>query len=95
VSRLVVDLGHLAEFIERMEQYLAHVSAIRDEAVRVQQLHATWTGDAAAAAEEAQARWAAGAAEVQESLATLRAVASTAAANYEAAVYANRRMWAL
>jgi uncharacterized protein YukE len=95
VTRLVVDLGLLAEFIERMEQYSAHVSAIRDEAVRVQQLHATWAGDASAAEEDAQARWAAGAAEVQESLAILRAVASTAAANYEAAVFANRRMWAL
>jgi hypothetical protein len=32
---------------------------------------------------------------VQESLAALRAVASTAHANYDAAVIANRRMWAL
>ncbi len=47
VSRLVVDLAHLAELIDRMEQYLAHLSAVRDEAVGVSRLHPTWTGAAA------------------------------------------------
>ena len=84
-----------AELIERMEQYLAHLSALRDEAVRVERLHPTWTGEAAVAQAQAQSRWAAGAAEVQDSLAALRAVAATAHANYDAAVLANRRMWAL
>ena len=95
MSRLVVDLAHLAELIDRMEQYLAQLSRLRDEALRVERLHPTWTGDAAAAQARAQARWAAGAAEVHDSLASLRALAATAHANYEAAVLANRRMWAL
>jgi hypothetical protein len=95
MSRLVVDLGHLADLVDRMEQYLAHLSAVRDEAVRVEQSHGTWTGEGAVLESEAQARWAAGAADVQESLAALRAIASTAHANYEAAVVTNRRMWAL
>jgi uncharacterized protein YukE len=95
VTRLVVDLGHLAELIDRMEQYLAHLSALRDEAVRVERLHPTWAGAAATAQARAQFRWAAGAAEVQDSLASLRALAGVAQGNYAAAVTANRRMWAL
>jgi uncharacterized protein YukE len=95
VTRLVVDLGHLAELIDRMEQYLAHLSALRDEAVRVERLHPTWAGEAATAQAHAQFRWAAGAAEVQDSLASLRAVAGVAQGNYAAAVVANSRMWAL
>lgn len=95
MTRLVVDLAHLAELIERMEQYLAHLGALGDEAARAERLHPTWTGDAAETAARAHARWAAGAAEVQDSLASLRAVAAAAHANYEAAVAANRRMWVL
>lgn len=94
MSRLVVDLAHLAELIDRMEQYLAHLSAVRDEAVGVSRLHAAWTGAAAAAEADAHARWSAAAAEVQESLAALHAIASTARGNYDAALLANRRMWA-
>jgi uncharacterized protein YukE len=95
MTRLVVDLAHLGELIDRMEQYLMHLSAVREEALRVERLHVTWTGAAAAAEAHAQAQWAAAAAEVQESLAALRAVASGARANYAAAVTANARMWAL
>jgi uncharacterized protein YukE len=95
VTRLVVDLAHLAELIDRMEQYLAHLSVLREEAVRAERLHPTWTGEAAVAQAQAQSRWAAGAAEVQDALAELRAVATVAQGNYEAAVLANRRMWAL
>jgi uncharacterized protein YukE len=95
VTRLVVDLTSLAELIDRMEQYLAQLTALRDEARRVERLHPTWTGDAASAQAHAQARWAAAAAEVQDSLASLQALAGAAHANYVAAVAANRRMWAL
>jgi uncharacterized protein YukE len=95
MSRLVIDLAHLAELVDRMEHYLAHLAALRDEALRVERLHPTWTGAAATAQALAQARWSAGAAEVQDSLASLRAVAAIAHANYAAAAHANHRMWAL
>jgi uncharacterized protein YukE len=93
VSRLVVDLAQLADLVDRMEQFQAHLCAARDDAARVQQLHGQWTGTAAAAQADAQARWAAGAVDVHESLAALRSIASAARANYEAALLANRRMW--
>jgi uncharacterized protein YukE len=95
MSRVVVDLSHLAELVERMEQFLVQLTAVREVAVRAEQSHGTWTGDAAALEADAQARWSGGAAEVQDALAALRAIASTAHANYDAAVLANRRMWAL
>lgn len=95
MTRLVVDLEHLAELIDRMEHFQAHLSQVRDEAARVQHLHSQWTGEAAAAQADAQFQWVVGAAEVQESLAVLRSIASTAHANYDAARLANRRMWAV
>ncbi|MFN2563105.1 MAG: WXG100 family type VII secretion target [Jatrophihabitans sp.] len=95
MSRLVVDLAQLAELVEWMERYLGHLAGLREEAVRAERLHPTWTGEAAVAQARARTRWAAGAAEVQDALASLRAVAAVARGNYEAAVLANRRMWAL
>lgn len=95
MSRLVVDLAQLAELVDRMERYLGHLSGLREQVVRAERLHPTWTGEAAAAQARAQSQWAAGAAEVQDALASLRAVAAVAQSNYEAAVLANRRMWAL
>ena len=94
MSRVVVDLDRLAELVERMERFQAHLTRARDEAAgRVAQLHGSWTGEAAARQAGAQHEWNRGAAEVQVALATLRSIAATAHANYSAAALANRRMW--
>jgi WXG100 family type VII secretion target len=95
MSRLVVDLDRLADLIDRMELFQAHLTRTRDEVdARVRHMHGSWTGTAASAQAEAHARWATGAAEVQEALADLRSIAATAHANFEAARLANRQMWA-
>jgi uncharacterized protein YukE len=60
---------------------------------RLQALHGTWSGTAAAAQADAHAHWRAGADEVHEALVALRTIASGAHANYTAAVQANRAMW--
>jgi uncharacterized protein YukE len=77
-----------------MERFQTHLSRARDDVDRrVQQLHAGWSGTAAAAQAVAHAQWRAGAAEAQEALAVLRSIAATAHANYSAATLANQRMW--
>jgi ESAT-6 family protein len=96
MTRLVVDLGALAELTERMQRFQDHLSATRDEVQRrITALHLSWTGDAAAAQAASSAQWASATAELQEALAALRSIGETARANYAAAVAANRRMWAL
>lgn len=92
MTRVAVDLDRLADLIDQLASFHAHLTRARarvDARVR----DAGWTGDAAAAAAAAQARWEAGAVEVHEALAALRSVAATAQANYTAAMIANRRMW--
>jgi WXG100 family type VII secretion target len=96
VSRVVVDLERLAELADRMGRFQSHLMRVMEEVdTRERQLGITWTGAAAAAQFDAHGRWDAGAAEVQQALADLRAIASTAHGNYAAAVSANLRMWAL
>lgn len=95
MTRVVVDLARLAELIDRMEVVQAQLAAARHEvAARTRGLHGSWVGAAATAQAATHAEWDAGAAEVHAALATLRAIASDARANYLAAIVANRRMWA-
>jgi WXG100 family type VII secretion target len=95
VSALVVDLGGLAELVERMARFESQLGALRGEVeTRMRQLDGTWSGVAEQACREADAQWRAGAGEVHAALVAMRAIAATAHANYEAAVHANRRMWA-
>jgi WXG100 family type VII secretion target len=94
MTRVVVDLGRLAELVSRMERLQAQLARAHDDVTaHLRQVHGHWTGPAAAAQAAAQAHWNSGAAEVQAGLAELRAVAVTAQANYAAAAQANRRMW--
>jgi WXG100 family type VII secretion target len=94
VSRLVVDLDRLANLVDRMALFQAHLARGYDEVTaRVHSVQLTWSGAAAEAQASAHARWRAGAAEVHEALGVLRSIASEAHANYAAAVAANRRMW--
>jgi Proteins of 100 residues with WXG. len=95
MSRVVVDLSQLTEFLDRLELLQRHLVHAHDYAsVRVRELHVSWTGGAALAHAAAHAQWSAAAVEVQDALAVLRSIAATAHRNYAAAALANRRMWA-
>lgn len=95
MTALTVDLAALERFVARLERFAGHLERVRaDVDAQVVRLHVTWTGAAAGAQADAQRRWASGAEEVHAALAELRAIASTAHANYLAAVHANRGMWA-
>jgi WXG100 family type VII secretion target len=96
MSEIVVDLERLADLVDRMAHFQSQLAGVRDDAdARLRHVHGSWTGAAADAQSAAHARWRNGAAEVQDALAVLRSIASTARTNYHAAVVANQRMWAI
>lgn len=94
MTRLVVDLDQLAEAVGRMERFQQHLVRTHDEVERrVRDMHVVWTGEAAVAQSVAQQHWAAASHDLQDALAALRSIASTAHTNYAAAAAANQRMW--
>jgi WXG100 family type VII secretion target len=95
MSRVAVDLGALAELVERLARFEQHLTRTHDDVTRrVSDLHATWQGDAASAQAAAQHEWSVALGEVRTALYVLRRIGGTAHANYVAALSANRRMWA-
>lgn len=89
-----VDLDELQHLVERMAtayDALHHLAA--DLERRVDGLHLTWSGEAAAAHREAQSTWAAGFDGMRQALEGLRAAGRLAHENYDAAATANLRMW--
>lgn len=86
---LEATIDAIARLDALLEQKLAEVES------RVNQLQNVWTGAAADAAHAAHVEWLAGANEMRAALAALRAAASTAQANYQSAIDANVRNWAL
>jgi WXG100 family type VII secretion target len=94
MDRVRVDLGQLAAITTRMERFDRVLEWVLEDANRqVERLHRTWTGDAATTHREAHRTWEQGAADLRAGLAEIRAVASTAHANYQSAVEANVAMW--
>lgn len=65
-----------------------------DLARRLAALHENWRGDAARAQMAAQRRWETSLRELQDALTDLRRAAQHAHRSYNAAIDANRRMWA-
>lgn len=89
-----VDLGRLADLIDQLGSFDRYLEQALDEAGRrVDELHVSWSGRAAAAHRAAHDEWTRGAEEMRAGLATMRAVAGTAHGNYTSAVNANVRMW--
>lgn len=89
-----VDLAQLAQVIDqldRIDRYLE--SALEQVDCQVNQLHGTWTGQAAQAHQAAHDEWKRGAADMRDGLATMRSIASTAHGNYTNAATANAQMW--
>jgi ESAT-6 family protein len=91
-----VDPAQLWEAIEQLTRFEQHlVSALEQADARVDRLHATWTGAAAAEHRAAHQRWQRGAEEMRQALVVMRQIATTAHENYTAAAAVNARMWAL
>ena len=89
-----VRLDRLAETVEHLDRLDAHLETMAAVAVRrVDELHLTWTGEAAAAHRVAHQRWLHGVAEMRSGLQQMRSIAATAHGNYSAAVAANVTMW--
>jgi WXG100 family type VII secretion target len=89
-----VDLARLAEMIEQLSSFDRYLEQALDEAGRrVDELHVSWSGEAASAQRAAHQEWVRGAEDMRAGLATMRAIAATAHGNYSSAVTTNTRMW--
>lgn len=90
-----VDLAQLADVIDRLDRFDQYLErAVEQAEQRVNRLHGSWTGEAAAAHLAAYREWQRGAAEMRAGLATMRSITSTAHVNYTNGVNTNQRMWA-
>ncbi len=89
-----VDPEALADAVRQMVEFGRHAEGMLSEIDSlVTDLHATWTGEGAAAHAEAHRRWAHGEATMREALTRLRAAGATAHRNYTDVVTTNMAMW--
>ena len=89
-----MDPQALADTVQRMVEFQRHVeSTVAEIDSLVTNLHATWTGQGAAAHAEAHRRWARGEAMMREALTQLRTAGATAHRNYTGAMSTNSAMW--
>jgi ESAT-6 family protein len=89
-----VDPDALADAVERISEFQRYAESLLSEIDSlVSNLHATWTGEGAAAHAEAHRHWARGEAMMREALAQLRAAAHAAHGNYTGAMAKNLSMW--
>jgi ESAT-6 family protein len=90
----LVDPEALADAVQRMAEFQRYAeSTITEIDSLVSNLHATWSGEAAAAHVEAHQHWARGEAMMRAALAQLRAAGTTAHSNYTGAMSTNLAMW--
>jgi WXG100 family type VII secretion target len=89
-----VDPEALADAVARMSAFEQHVESMLAEVdTLVANLHAEWSGEAAAAHTEAHRRWTEGAKTMREALGRLRNAGDRAHHNYTGAIAANASMW--
>ncbi len=89
-----VDPEALADAVQRMAEFGRYAeSTLSKIDSLVADLHATWTGEGAAAHAEAHQHWTRGEAMMREALVRLRAAAATAHRNYTGAMSTNLGMW--
>ena len=89
-----VDPEALADAVQRVGDFARHAEDMLAEIDScVTCLHATWTGEGAAAHAEAHRHWARGEAMMREALARLKNAGATAHANYTGAIATNLAMW--
>jgi WXG100 family type VII secretion target len=90
-----VDLDELQQKIDEMAAFDQKIEkALGDLDRVVENLHVTWTGQAAVAHREAHAEWVEGMEEMRRGLTAMKDAAARAHGNYTSAVQANSRMWA-
>jgi WXG100 family type VII secretion target len=89
-----VDPKALADAVQRMAEFQRTAESMLTEIDSlVGNLHATWSGQGAAAHAEAHQHWARGEAMMRAALARLRAAGTTAHDNYAGAMSTNLAMW--
>jgi ESAT-6 family protein len=89
-----VDPEALADAVQLMGEFVRHTESVVAEIDSlVTNLHATWSGEAAAAHAEAHKHWSRGEAMMREALAQLKTAGSTAHHNYTHAMQTNLTMW--
>lgn len=89
-----VDPDALADAVTEMAEFQRYAESMLSEIDSlVGNLHATWTGEGAAAHAEAHQHWARGEAMMRAALAQLRGAAHTAHTNYTGAMAKNMSMW--
>jgi WXG100 family type VII secretion target len=89
-----VDPEALATAVHRMAEFQRYAESMLTEIDSlVANLHATWTGEGAAAHAEAHRHWARGEAMMREALAKLRTAGATAHSNYTGVMSTNLAMW--
>jgi WXG100 family type VII secretion target len=89
-----VDPDALADAVQLMAEFEQHVERVVAEIDSlVTNLHATWSGEAAAAHAEAHKHWSRGEAMMREALTQLKTAGSTAHHNYTHAMQTNQTMW--
>ncbi|MGO8939924.1 MAG: WXG100 family type VII secretion target [Mycobacterium sp.] len=89
-----VDPEALADAVWRMADFGRHTERMLGEIDSlVTDLHATWTGQGAAAHAEAHQRWVRGEAMMREALGRLRAAGAIAHRNYTSVRTTNVAMW--
>jgi WXG100 family type VII secretion target len=94
MDRYRVDLDRLADLIDQISKFDKGIeSALGDVDKRVDRLHMTWAGQAAAEHRRAHAEWTRGVVEMRAGLAEMCANAKIAHGNYHSAITANSRMW--
>ena len=94
VEAFRVDPQALADAVQRMAEFQRHTESMLAEIDSVvSNLHATWTGQGAAAHAEAHRHWARGEAMMREAPAQLRTAGATAHRNYTGAMSTNLAMW--
>ena len=93
MTRIRVELDGLVALADRMAAVEAQLARVRED-VTARTAHLDWNGVAATEHVEAERQWAAGAVLLHEALAELRALVRVAHGNYEAALRANRGIWA-
>jgi WXG100 family type VII secretion target len=92
--RYRVELEELSAFIEKLRVFeeRAETIAARVDS-QIADLHATWSGEAAAAHRAHHDEWTTAAAQMREALAELREAANAAHRNYSGVIEVNTAMW--
>jgi WXG100 family type VII secretion target len=89
-----VDPEALADAVQRMAAFARYAEDMISEIdSRITRLHATWTGEAAAAHAEAHQHWMRGEAMMRAALARISAAGAIARTNYTGAASTNLGMW--